>query len=76
MGNDTTTVTEGIIPQESHVLFENAETFEIKGNTIIEKGATFAIKNKNTSKLGQKSLRLTKKKVMFAILTAILKEVQ
>ena len=23
-----------------------------KGNTIIEKGATFAIKNKNTSKLG------------------------
>ena len=50
MGNDTTTVTEGIIPQESHVLFENAETFEIKGNTIIEKGATFAIKNKNTSK--------------------------
>ena len=39
-----------IVPQGSNVLFENAETFEIKGNTIIEKGATFAIKNKNTSK--------------------------
>ena len=39
-----------IVPQGSHVLFENAETFKIKGNTIIEKGATFAIKNKNTSK--------------------------
>ena len=46
MGNDTTTVTKGIVPQGSNVLFENAETFEIKGNTIIEKGATFAIKNK------------------------------
>ena len=39
-----------IVPQGSHVLFENAETFKIKGNTIMEKGATFAIKNKNTSK--------------------------
>lgn len=39
-----------IVPQGSNVLFENAETFEIKGNTIIEKGATFAVKNKNTSK--------------------------
>ena len=39
-----------IVPQGSHVLFENAETFKIKGNTIIEKRATFAIKNKNTSK--------------------------
>ena len=26
-----------IVPQGSNVLFENAETFEIKGNTIIEK---------------------------------------
>ena len=30
MGNDTTTVTEGIVPQGSNVLFENAETFEIQ----------------------------------------------
>ena len=39
-------------PKEAMSLSKTLKHLRYKGNTIIEKGATFAIKNKNTSKYG------------------------